>query len=92
VALQFLVTRTAKIAARAERVGRVEPSSRAEQLPLLKRRELPPIEPSFASPPRSSTVRVDRGRRPRAARLTPVEARRAIRWMTILEPCGGRSP
>jgi hypothetical protein len=93
VALQVFLTLTARIAAWAQRASREEPSSRAGQLPVLKRRDPPPTRPSFALPPRPSPVRVEaRGRRPRAARLTPAEARRAIRWITILEPCGGRPP
>lgn len=94
VALQLLVTLAAKIAARAPRAGRAEPSSRAGQLPFLERREPLPAASRIAMRPRPPAVRVDasRGRRPRAARLTATEARRGIRWITILGPRGGRSP
>lgn len=94
VALQFLLTLAAKIAARAQRAGRASPPSRAGQLPLLTRREPEPLASQFVRLPQPSAVRVEArgGRRRRGARLTPAEARRAFRWITILEPPGGRTP
>ncbi|MFS8065657.1 MAG: hypothetical protein ACMG6S_04715 [Byssovorax sp.] len=93
VVLQLLVTRTAKSAARAQQTGRAAPSSGALRLPLPERREPLPAAAKIMMPPPLPAVRVDarRRRRPRAARLTPAQAREGIRWMTILGPCRGRA-